>query len=278
MILLNFIFLIFIFAFALFINNVYAIWTAPGSAPPEGNVAEPINVGDTAQYKNGKLTVRDLAVDSCSAVLPPSCYNTGVTCSGGEFNPGCRLFVSASGGHSIQSINNDNNDGAAAVYGYKSTDNGSGILGTGKYGVKGVGKSGVNNNVGVYGSGDTGIKGSGNEYGVYGVGTVYGVYGYSSSNYGVYGRSLSNVGVYGYSSSNYGVYGFSSSSYAGYFNGDVYVDEDLSVGGDLSVSGSVAVSGNFTAGAIILKAINGNCFKLKVDKFGNVGSDGLTCP
>jgi len=44
-------------------TSVLAVaWTGPVSAPPSGNVAPPINVGDTAQVKNGGLSVNQLAV------------------------------------------------------------------------------------------------------------------------------------------------------------------------------------------------------------------------
>lgn len=37
-------------------------WTGPASAPPNGNVDAPINVGSTAQIKNGGLSVTALSV------------------------------------------------------------------------------------------------------------------------------------------------------------------------------------------------------------------------
>ena len=44
------------------IGIAHAAWTEPTEAPPNGNVAAPINVGSTAQVKNGGLGVNTLTV------------------------------------------------------------------------------------------------------------------------------------------------------------------------------------------------------------------------
>lgn len=46
----------------IFASTLVIAWTGPTSAPPNGNVAAPINVGTTAQVKNGGLSVNTLAV------------------------------------------------------------------------------------------------------------------------------------------------------------------------------------------------------------------------
>lgn len=45
-----------------FTSALVIAWTGPTSAPPNGNVAAPLNVGTTAQVKNGGLSVNQLAV------------------------------------------------------------------------------------------------------------------------------------------------------------------------------------------------------------------------
>jgi hypothetical protein len=53
----------FVLAAALFITtSVLIAWSGPTSAPPNGNVAAPVNVGDTDQVKNAGLSVNALAV------------------------------------------------------------------------------------------------------------------------------------------------------------------------------------------------------------------------
>ena len=47
---------------ALLSFTLVAAWTDPTEAPPNGNVAAPINVGSIAQVKNGGLSVNTLAV------------------------------------------------------------------------------------------------------------------------------------------------------------------------------------------------------------------------
>ena len=47
---------------ALLSFTLVAAWTDPTEAPPNGNVAAPINVGSTAQVKNGGLGVNTLTV------------------------------------------------------------------------------------------------------------------------------------------------------------------------------------------------------------------------
>ena len=49
-------------ALALFGAFVALAWTGPASAPPNGNVSAPVNVGTTDQVKNSGLSVNALAV------------------------------------------------------------------------------------------------------------------------------------------------------------------------------------------------------------------------
>jgi len=46
-----------ILSLALGMNYLYAAWTAPTAPPPGGNVSAPVNIGTTAQVKNGSLSV-----------------------------------------------------------------------------------------------------------------------------------------------------------------------------------------------------------------------------
>ena len=131
------------------------------------------------------------------------------------------------------------NDGG--VYGLE-TDDGFGVFGIstslGGYGV--YGEHSISGNIGWLGSDGYGVYGendSGGNFGclgssssgVYGEENFTGNYGYLGSfTYGVYGQhdSTGNFGCLGSSSS--GVYGKSGTGYAGYFDGDVYVENNVS--------------------------------------------------
>lgn len=39
------------------VSYVYAVWQGPTQAPPDGNISSPINVGTTAQSKEGSLAI-----------------------------------------------------------------------------------------------------------------------------------------------------------------------------------------------------------------------------
>ncbi|KAB2937848.1 MAG: hypothetical protein K8F92_16440 [Hyphomicrobium sp.] len=45
-----------------FTSMLVLAWTGPTSAPPNGNVSPPVNVGATDQVKNGGLAINALAV------------------------------------------------------------------------------------------------------------------------------------------------------------------------------------------------------------------------
>lgn len=51
-------------------TGVYA-WTSPNQAPPDGNVAAPVNVGTTAQVKNGALSVNRFMVNEHMLLVGP---------------------------------------------------------------------------------------------------------------------------------------------------------------------------------------------------------------
>src|SRR6266851_994608 len=54
-------------------------WTGPTASPPSNNVAAPINVGSTAQVKNGSLGVSDLAVFGNTLLQASAYLNWGTT-------------------------------------------------------------------------------------------------------------------------------------------------------------------------------------------------------
>lgn len=54
---------------AVFTSMIAVAWTGPTQAPPNGNVAAPINVGSTDQVKNGGLALNSLGVFGNSALL-----------------------------------------------------------------------------------------------------------------------------------------------------------------------------------------------------------------
>ncbi len=136
---------------------------------------------------------------------------------------------------------------------------GGGSGGTATYGVYGSGASGVygNGTNGVYGSGTNGVYGNGVNYGVFGTGVTglrgessstsgFGVVGYDSATTGftrgVYGESDSANGraVEGYSGPGVGIYGASTSGFAGYFAGNVQMNNFAQVWGNFDHEGNVA--------------------------------------
>ena len=56
----------------IFATFIALAWTGPTSAPPNGNVAAPINVGTTDQIKNGGLGLDALAVFGNAILSGPS--------------------------------------------------------------------------------------------------------------------------------------------------------------------------------------------------------------
>jgi len=60
--------------------SVVIAWTGPASAPPNGNVAAPINIGTTDQVKSGGISVDALAVFGSAVLSGTSRYlNFGTT-------------------------------------------------------------------------------------------------------------------------------------------------------------------------------------------------------
>jgi hypothetical protein len=56
-----------------------AAWTGPSAAPPGSNVSAPLNVGTTAQVKNGNIGVNGLAVFGNTLLQGSSYLNFGST-------------------------------------------------------------------------------------------------------------------------------------------------------------------------------------------------------
>ncbi len=64
----------------LFLGSLALAWTGPSQSPTDGNVDAPVNVGGTAQTKNGTLGVNGLAVFGNSLLSGSSRYlNWGTT-------------------------------------------------------------------------------------------------------------------------------------------------------------------------------------------------------
>lgn len=65
---------------ALTVSSSALAWTGPTQAPPNGNVSAPVNIGTTAQVKNGGLSVNSLAVFGNTIISGVSRYlNFGTT-------------------------------------------------------------------------------------------------------------------------------------------------------------------------------------------------------
>lgn len=58
----KFLILTIILTAALSVNYLFAAWTGPTQAPPEGNTSTPIHVGSTDQVKDGGLSLEGLSV------------------------------------------------------------------------------------------------------------------------------------------------------------------------------------------------------------------------
>lgn len=220
-------------------------WTGPSYAPPNNNVSAPVNVGTTAQVKNGGLSVNSLAVFGNSILSGSSLYlNFGVTAGTSGYgirdNGGTMEFKNSTGAWAAMSTSSTAVSGTTS-YVPKFTsptalgnsliyDNGTGV---------GIGATTLSAKLHVTGGTGTGVYGdSTSATGVYGnSGTGYGVYGVSSGSYGVTGIG-GTAGVLGYSvgaltgsgwyaygmlghdngSNAFGVYG-SAANYAGGYGG-----------------------------------------------------------
>ena len=86
----------------IFWSVVASAWTGPSQAAPNGNVNAPINVGSTAQIKNGSLGVNSLAVYGNTILSGTGLYlNFGNTAGAGGYgirdNGGTLEFKSTGG-------------------------------------------------------------------------------------------------------------------------------------------------------------------------------------
>ncbi|MBT4722621.1 hypothetical protein HN958_00875 [Candidatus Falkowbacteria bacterium] len=246
--------IVFVFSFCLILNQVLAVWQSPSAEPPEGNVAKPINVSSEAQTKQGKLTLEDLQVTSCTTPLPESCASAGTSCSSGVAPFSCSLQAQNSSQQpAIKGVSTYSSSSATGVYGSAiNSTSGRGVYGTGA--------------IGVYGHSDVamgsyGVFGTGNDYGVYGNGSYTGVAG--MGNIGVYGSSSNSYGygVYGYGY--YAIYGRAANAdlggRAGYFDGNV------------------RVTGGLYSDRLILRSPSGPCYEITVDDDGNLGTETTAC-
>lgn len=236
-----------ILGFVIFTNMVQADWQDPTIAPPEGNIAEPINTGPTEQYKRGKLNVDEIAVGrinvtSCESELPPGCVsvgNGGLTCDGGSETIACNLSVEGFIDSEGMTIINNNYDpyGSNVALTIDSVggdyDCDDECINYGIY-ARSLDPN-ASENIGIYGSAENSSNNIGVmgrvPYGYRGIG-VYaeahdssssaisarsnngvGIVSYSLADTGIQGNSNEGYGVYGYSGDSYGVYGRSYNSY-----------------------------------------------------------------
>lgn len=86
-----------------FTSMIVLAWTGPTAAPPNGNVAAPINVGSTDQVKNAGLALNSLAVFGNAILSGTSRYlNFGSAAGGSGYgirdNAGTMEFKNSSGG------------------------------------------------------------------------------------------------------------------------------------------------------------------------------------
>ncbi|PIR46698.1 MAG: hypothetical protein COV07_02875, partial [Candidatus Vogelbacteria bacterium CG10_big_fil_rev_8_21_14_0_10_45_14] len=69
---------VFLFAIALFAQNVNAAWLPPSATPPRDNTPPPLNVGGAGQEKMGGLTI-GLQLFNSNAANPANCFGSAVS-------------------------------------------------------------------------------------------------------------------------------------------------------------------------------------------------------
>jgi hypothetical protein len=231
------------------ISAIVQAWTEPSKTPPEGNVPAPINVSSNAQTKEGSLTIGDVFT---------------IAGGGGE-----SLVIRNGGDVKIYNANNSGSvlfycdtDGQLTIpRNLKVGDTGTfdcinlGGVTKCSWPSGGNGGNGGNGGVGYWTQSDSSLYPNDNDWYV-GIGTtdpgenklrvVYSGLGsaiYASNDWGwaavrgdaengagLYGLSTDGYGLYAASTNGYGVFGASSKGWAGYFQGDVYIDEDVGIG------------------------------------------------
>ena len=229
---------------ALLSFTLVAAWTDPTEAPPNGNVAAPINVGSTAQVKNGGLGVNTLTV-------------FGNSLFGGSFGSNAYLNFGAAGGSSGYGIRD--NDGTIE---FKDSGGSWASLQSTIFNLVGgaaswtaSGNDIYNTNTGNVGIGTTSPSG---KLGVNASGTGWAGY-----------FSGSAKGIYGQSSTGNAVEGISTGGYGGYFvgNGGAYAKNNLGYYVWLAMPGnswSVYANGNiYSAGTVQAAVFSNSDIRLK---------------
>jgi hypothetical protein len=217
--------------------SIALAWTAPTAAPPNGNVAAPLNTGSVEQVKTGSLTNIQLTAGAAPSPVTNKLYNVGGTLyfNGSPVAGGSGSTVSGSGTANYVS----KFTGASAVGNSQIYDDGS-VVGVNvvpsaanKFEVYAPGKtyagyfSGAASGIRVDATGPSNWAGDfrGASYGVYGEGRgsgTMGVYGYAPSGFG--GYFVGSNALYAQNSAGYYTY-LDNSSWGVLTNGNIYASD-----------------------------------------------------
>jgi hypothetical protein len=183
--------------------SIALAWTAPTAAPPNGNVAAPLNTGSVEQVKTGPLTNIQLTAGTAPSPVTNKLYNVGGTL---YFNGSP---VAGGGGSTVSGSGTTNYlpkySGGTTLANSQVYDNGTDVaIGT---------TPGAGARLQVYGPGRT--------WGGYFSGATNGVYSVASDVNGWGGQFVGGYGVYGSATLSNGsaVRGDAPSGYGGYFMG-----------------------------------------------------------
>jgi hypothetical protein len=211
--------------------SVALAWTVPTAAPPNGNVAAPLNTGSVEQVKTGPITnIQLTSVGTAPSPVTNKLYNVGGTLyfNGSPVAGGGGGTVGGSGAANYVS----KFTGASTLGNSQIYDNGSTV------GINSLGQEGK---LRVYG-------GAGPPWAIYASGSTSGVYGAGSDPNGWGGQFYGGYGVYGDASlaNASGVRGHAPSGYGGYFTGSTGVYASAGAGNGVTGVSTSQYGGYFT--------------------------------
>ncbi len=216
-------------AFLSFATSAFAAWTAPTSAPPNGNIDAPLTTGSAVQTKTGAFGNLQLSsLGTAPSPVTNKLYNIGGTLyfNGSSLSGGVSVASGGSGTANYLS----KFTGATTLGNSQIFDNGSTV---------GVGTTG--------GSAKLQVNGASQTWGVYSTGATNAYYGSGGSGYG--GYFIGTGGVYAQNSSGYYAFlGYPGTYWSVYGNGYVYAPDYYvaSTGRWLSSLGGGGGSGYWT--------------------------------
>jgi hypothetical protein len=195
-------------AFLSFATTALAAWTAPTSAPPNGNIDAPLTTGSAVQTKTGAFGNLQLSsLGTAPSPVTNKLYNIGGTLyfNGSSLGSGASVAGGAGTANYLSKFTGATTLGNSQIY-----DNGTGVaIGT---------TPGAGAKLQVYGPSDS--------YGVYVSGATSGVYASASSGWG--GAFVGGGGLYAQNNSSITTYiAYPGSSWGVHTNGNMYVNDIL---------------------------------------------------